>query len=126
MLVRDQNDGVAVFVKLFEQVHDVVTGGRVQRAGGLVSQQYRRMINQRAGNRHPLPLAAGKLVGPVRHAIRKIDFAERCFSHLVAPGSRNAAVDQRQFDVVQRRRSRQQIESLKHEADFLIANALSQ
>ena len=35
----------------------------------------------------------------------------------------NAAVNQRQFDIVQRRRARQQIKSLKDEANFLITNA---
>src|SRR5437588_5221457 len=119
MLMRDKNNCVAIFVKFFEEVHDVVTGGRVERAGRLVSQQDRRMIHQRAGNRHPLPLAAGKLVGPVRHAIREIDRAQRFPGHLVALSSRNTPVNQRQFDVVQRRRARQQIESLNHELDFL-------
>ena len=80
------------------------------------------MIYQRPRNRHALPLAAGKLVGPVRHAVGEIDFAERGLGHFVTLGSRNTAVDQRQLDVMQRGRARQQIERLKYKANFLIAN----
>src|SRR2546429_3018914 len=81
------------------------------------------MIHQRARNRDPLSLAARKLVGPMHHAIRKIDFAQRCFSHFVTLRSGNAAVDQRQLDVMQRSSAGQQIESLKDKTDFLIAYA---
>src|SRR5712664_3424101 len=37
--VRHQDYGVAVFVKLLEEVHDVVAGGRIQRAGWFVGEQ---------------------------------------------------------------------------------------
>src|SRR5580765_1235738 len=47
MLVRHQDDGVALFVELFKKVHDVVAGRGVERAGGLVGKQNRRMIHQR-------------------------------------------------------------------------------
>ena len=59
----------------------------------------------------------------MRHAIGQIDGGKRLFGHLVPLGSGNAAVDQRQFDIVQGRGSRQQVESLKDKAHFLIANA---
>ena len=35
----------------------------------------------------------------------------------------HAGIDQRQFHVVQRRGSRQQVEGLEYEADFLVADA---
>jgi hypothetical protein len=36
---------------------------------------------------------------------------------------RHAGIDQGQFDIVQRRGARQQVEGLEHEADFLVADA---
>jgi hypothetical protein len=59
----------------------------------------------------------------VRHAIGKIDCGKRLLRHLMTFRARNTAVDQWQFDIVQRRRARQEVERLKHEADLLIANA---
>src|SRR3954471_4705860 len=38
VFVRNQNDGVAFFVELLEEVHDFVTGGCIERARWLVSQ----------------------------------------------------------------------------------------
>jgi len=53
--------------------------------------------------------------------MRAVPLAQRRFSHFVTLRSGNAAVDQRQLDVVQRRSAGQQIESLKDETDLLIA-----
>src|SRR6266404_3040822 len=94
VLVGDEHNGVTVFVKFLEQLHDVVTGSSIKCTCGLVSEQNRRMINQSARDRYALALAAGKLVGPVRHAVSEIDRTKRLFSHFLSPGSGNPTVDQ--------------------------------
>src|SRR5882762_10799361 len=81
------------------------------------------MIYQGTRDGHALALAAGKLVRPVRHAIREIDSGERLFSHLVPLGSWDAAIDQRQLNVVQGRGPSEEVESLEHKPDFLVANS---
>ena len=43
----------------------VIGGFRIEVAGRLVGQQQRRVVDERAGNRHALLLAAGELVGEV-------------------------------------------------------------
>src|SRR6266446_4560915 len=53
-LVGDEDDRVAVLVELFEQAHDLLPGGRVQVAGGLVGQQDGGLHDQGPGHRHPL------------------------------------------------------------------------
>ena len=68
--------------------------------------------------------AAGKLIRMMIGAARQADQFERlhgpCASSARAgPGSR---VQHRQLDVLQRRRAAQQIETLEHEAEFLIAD----
>jgi hypothetical protein len=44
-----------------EQLHDLVSGDRVERAGGLVGEDQARPGDQRAGDRGALALPAGKL-----------------------------------------------------------------
>jgi hypothetical protein len=62
-LVRDQQDGdAALLVQLLERAHDLLAGLRIEVAGRLVGQHQRRIAHQRAGDRHPLLLAAGQLV----------------------------------------------------------------
>ena len=48
-----------------DQQHDLLPGLGVELAGRLVGQQQPRPVRQRAGDRDPLLLAAGELVGPV-------------------------------------------------------------
>src|SRR5437763_7699586 len=45
VLVGDQDDGVALFVELFEEVHDVIARMRVERASRLVGEQNRRLVH---------------------------------------------------------------------------------
>ena len=80
------------------------------------------MIHERARNRHALPLAAGKFIGFVHHAFAELDLLERLASAFAAFFRRRTVVNHGQLDVVERGRARQQIESLKDESDFLVAN----
>src|SRR5690606_12940675 len=60
-IVGDHHDGLAVLaVELLQQAQDLLGGLAVQVAGGLVADQQGRVGDDRAGDRHPLLLAAGK------------------------------------------------------------------
>ena len=48
-----------------KQLVDALAGGGVEVAGGLVGEQQRRLEHQRAGQRHPLRLAARQLARAV-------------------------------------------------------------
>ncbi len=63
--MRDHDDGLARFIQLGQQGHDLVTGARVEVAGRLIGQNNVRVIDQGSGDRHALLLAAGKLHGPM-------------------------------------------------------------
>ena len=110
-------------VQLAEHLHDLLAGRAVEVAGGLVGQEDRGLVDQRAGDGDALALAARQLVGPVVHAVAQADPA-------AAPrwrGSRrslrrDAGVDQRQLDVVERRGAGQQVERLEDEPDLLVAH----
>src|SRR6185369_17180123 len=81
------------------------------------------MIHKRASNRDTLSLTARELVGLVSHTLSQVHGLERFLRHLMSLRRANTTVNQRQLDVVQRRGAREQIERLKYETDFLIANA---
>ena len=84
--VRDQHDGdAALDVQALEQAHHLDAGPRVEVAGGLVGEQDRRVVDQRARNRHALLLAARQLVGMMAEPIAEADGRQ----HLL--GQRDAA-----------------------------------
>ena len=70
--VGNQNDRAPFGVKLFEQRQDFVAALAVQGAGGLVGENHRRVVHQRAGDRDALLLPAGKfgraMIGAVAQA----------------------------------------------------------
>ena len=63
VLVGDQDDGDALAVEFLEDGHDLDAGAGIEVAGGFVGQHHGRLVDQGAGDGHPLLLAAGKLVG---------------------------------------------------------------
>src|ERR1017187_2170328 len=123
VFVGDQDDGIALLVEAFEEAHDFVAGGGIEVAGGLVGQQNGRVVDERAGDRDALALAAGKLVRLVVHAGFQIDLAHGYFGALQALGAGHAGVDQGKFHVVQRGGAGQQVEGLEDEADLPVADA---
>ena len=123
-LVGDQDHRVAGLVQLVEELHDLRRGGRVEVAGGLVGEQDRGLVDQGAGDRHALALAARELVGLVVHAVARAPPSPARAARPLAPlAARHAGVDQRQLDVVQRVGAGQQVEGLEDEADLLVADA---
>ena len=125
-VVGDQHHGVAVVAQPLEQGEDFLAGLRIQRAGGFVGEQDRRMVDQRARDGHALLLPARKLAGQVVDAVFQPHGFQRCAGYLAlffgrAPPS--ALVHHRQHHVVQRRKARQQVVGLEDKAQFAAADA---
>src|SRR5438045_3328098 len=76
-LVGDHDDRVALAVQLLEQPHDLLAGGGVEVAGGLVREQDGGTHDQRAGDGHALALAAGELARLVVHAVAQVHHLQR-------------------------------------------------
>src|SRR6186997_3093984 len=75
--VRDQHDGdAALDVEALEQPHHLDAGSRIEVAGRLVGQQDRRVVDQRARDRHALLLSARQLVGMMAESIAQADGCE--------------------------------------------------
>ena len=99
-LVRDQHDGHALAVELLEQRHDLQAGARVEVAGGLVGEDQRGRVDQRARDRHALLLAAGELR---RLVVGALGEARRCASISSARARRSRAGDARRRPAAARR-----------------------
>ena len=104
-----------------EDLHHLDAGAGVEVAGRLVGEQDRRLGHQRARDRDALLLAARQLVGMMLGRFSRPDRGQRRHRPPPALRRRDAAVvrvQQRQLDVLERRRARQQVEALEHEADL--------
>jgi hypothetical protein len=61
--------GHTLIVEHLEKLHDLRAGLAVQRAGRFIGEQDLRIVDDCAGDRHALALAAGKLVRLEIHAV---------------------------------------------------------
>ena len=116
MLVGDHDDGGAAAVDLVEQLHNLKGKLRVDVAGRLVRNQQRRVVDQRAGKRHTLLLAAGELVGVVARLGGKTHQAQH-IGHTLADGTAgHVGHPQGKRHIVIDGHLRDQAEILKHHA----------
>src|SRR6266852_717680 len=117
-IVSDHHDSLPqVLVKLAQHLqHDFGIFG-IEIAGGLVGEQDFRLVDDSAGNRHSLLLAARKLGGLVVQAPLQ---AQHFGNHVEAVGIEAIAMDElRDGDVALGGQSGQQIETLENEANFM-------
>ncbi len=117
------DDRPAVGVQLAEHRHHLLRRGRVEVARRLVGEHQRRVRHDRPGERDALLLAARQLVREVAAAVGQPDRVERLDRPLSPLPRLNARVEQRQLDVRERRRARDQVEGLEDEADLAAADA---
>ena len=116
-VVGDDDDGGAGAVDPVEHLHDPDRGARVEVAGRLVGEQQRRMVDEGAGDREPLLLAAGELVGEVRDLVGEADEAERVGDLPADLRARGADHLEGVGDVVVDVPAREQLEVLEDGAD---------
>src|ERR1700733_3061005 len=120
--VRHDDQRLAARVERAEQLEHVLGGARVELAGGLVGEQQRRLVHQRARDRDALLLPARERGRPVVHAVAERDVAQRA----LGPRERLAAAAPRVVvahrAVLARIEVRKQVEALEHEADRSRAN----
>ena len=77
LVVRDDDDRRAVGVQPLEQRDHLGAGARVELAGGLVGEEQRRPVGERARDGDALLLAAGQLRRAVALALREADVVEQ-------------------------------------------------
>ncbi len=122
-VVRDHADRGAFPVQLRQQAHHRLAVVGVEVSRRLVGQQDGRSPHHRAGDRHPLLLAAGQLGRVMFHAMGHAHALQRLLRALLALGGGHAPVRQRQLDVLVDRQVADQVEALEDEAHLPVADA---
>src|SRR5471030_1751208 len=124
-LVRDEHDrDAALVLEPLEDVHHLDARAAVEIAGWLVGEENRRVVEQRARDRDALLLAAGQLIRMMISAVGEADCLERGKRAAPPFGRRDfrRTIQERQLDVLHRRRAREQVEALEDEPDLAVAN----
>ncbi len=113
----DQNNCAPFGVQLFEQSEDFIAALAVQGSCGLVGENHRRVVHQRAGDGDALLLAAGKFRGTMSSAVAETEAREQARGALGALVLGQAGVYRGNLHVLASRGGGQQIIFLKDEAE---------
>jgi hypothetical protein len=117
--VSDDEDGGGELVRLLmEELEDLDSGAEVELAGGLVREQHRVARRQRACDRHPLLLAAGKLALEAVQAPTEADARQHRGRVSAAAADLGA-----ELDVLERGQAGEEVERLEDEAHGAPAEA---
>ena len=116
--VGHQNNRIPLVMKLLKQSHDLLARLGVEVSRRFISKNNGRACDKRPSDSNSLTLTTGKLVGFVVNAITQPDMIQGLECALFSLSGAVPAVDQRQFYVVKRIRTRQQIERLETQTRF--------
>src|SRR5205085_3084971 len=122
-VVCDHADGRAALMQFAQQVHYRLAVFGVEVSGRLVREQDQRLTGHSASDGDALLLTARQLTRQMLRAMRHADALKRIGYALLAFGARQAAISERQFDVLIDVQVADQIEALKDEADLAVAYA---
>src|SRR5262245_17216420 len=110
-------------MQLMQQLHDPGRHLGIQVAGRLVREQDLRLPDQRTSDCGALLLTAGQFSREVIGPAGKADACERGTRTFPALRARHPSIVQRNGYVIRYRQILDEVESLKYEADLLVAQA---
>ena len=118
-IVGHHNDGMTFAVQLADDFDYILAAGRIQCAGRLVGQNHLAAVHQRAGNRYPLLLAAGKFTG----FVLLFAFQAQAVQQFIRPFHPlcmfQSSIHRRQRHIVAGAQGAQQIVALENKAETL-------
>src|SRR5260370_37938300 len=97
----DHDDGAAAPVQVVEQRQDLAARPADERAGGLVRQDERGIVDDRSGDRHPLLFASRELMGPMADTMAEPNSVERIPGSASPLRSGNRCIGERNLDVLE-------------------------
>ena len=122
--VVGDHDDQAILGDLREQVHDLHGSMGIQGAGGLVGQHDLRVVDERAGNGHPLHLAARELARLLVQVLGQAHGCQGLLGAARALGLPHARQRQCQLHVLQDGLVRNEIVALEHEPYAVVAEGV--
>ena len=117
-LVGDEEDGDPGIGQISDEGHDLVTGGRVQCASGLVGQEHATIPHHGTGYRNALALASRHVINETIGQLRHGELFEHGHGSLTCPRAGNPVEFERQTDVLHRREGRDEVEFLEDESEL--------
>src|SRR4030095_7819390 len=123
LVMCDHANGGSVLVQFLEQLHHRFAIARIKIARWFVCQQNGRPARERTGDSHTLLLATGELTWQMFCAMRHAHAFQSSGDKRFALTGAHSAISQWQLDVLKDAEIPDQIEALKNETDFAIANA---
>src|SRR4029450_9318336 len=123
LVMCDHANGGSVLVQFLEQLHHRLAIPRIKIPRWFVCQQNGRPARERTGDSHALLLTAGKLTWQVLCAMRHAHSFQSSGDKRLALAGGHSAISQRQLNVLKDTEIPDQVEALKNETDFAIANA---
>ena len=120
--VGDNNEDIFFgSMKIKQHIGERIGGAVVEVSGGLVTQNDGWRVDQRARNRNPLALTAGKLRRKMIDPVRQPDFLDQTGCAIARFMAIDGKSERGQQHVFQYRILRQQMVILKHKSDSLVA-----
>jgi hypothetical protein len=122
-IVSNHANGRALLVKLSEQFHNCLAVCRVKVSRGLIREQDERIARDGASNCNALLLTARELTREVFRAMRHAYAFKRSHDARLALRGLHTTIGQGQLNVLENVQVPDQIEALKYETDFAVADA---
>ena len=117
VIVSDENEGLALFVKFVEEAKDLGTGGRIEITRGFVGEDDQGIVDEGAGDGDALLLAAGKFEGFVVEAILQANEDGQSRGNFATLLFRPILVIERDFDILEDRQLLDKIIGLENEPE---------
>ena len=122
VVVGHHQDRLAAGVQAAEQLEHLVAALGVERAGGLVGEQQRGLVGERARDREPLPLTARQHAGRVLRLVGEAEQVEQVARARLGALARRARDHRGQRHVLEHAHALEQVEELEHDADVAAAH----
>ena len=124
-VVGDHADGGAALMDVAEKVHYGIAVLGIEISRGLVSEKNHWITDESARYGNALLLTAGKLCGEVLRTVGHLDAFERAPDFFLAFGGGHSAIGKGEFHVLIDSEIADEVEGLKNEADFAVADTRS-
>src|SRR4051794_22842076 len=119
VVVRDEQDRLTARVQAPKQFEHLVPAFRVERAGGLVGEQQRRLVGERTRDREALPLTTRQHARRFLRLVGEAEQVEEVARTRLCALARRARDHRGQRDVFEHAHALEQVEELEHDADVL-------